>query len=189
MNPLEAAAALISLINVALVMRRSLWNFPWGLVGVVLYGIVFFRARLYSDTLLQLFFFVTQAYGWWVWWHSPKTDETHIEVVVLSLQQRIEWAVLTAIGAVVLGWLMRHFTNAAVPWLDAIIAGFSVSAQVLQSRRYLECWTVWIGVNCLATAVYWSRDLRVTAGLFFILLVMAIFGHKAWRLAMIGQVG
>ncbi len=189
MNPLETAAALISIINVALVMRRSLWNFPWGLVGVVLYGIVFFRARLYSDTLLQLFFFITQTYGWWVWWHSPKTDETHIEVLVLSASNRLLWVGFTAVGAVVLGFLMRHFTDAAVPWLDAIIAGFSVSAQLLQSRRYLECWGVWVGVNMLATVVYWTRDLRVTAGLFFIMLVMAVFGHRAWRLAMSGQSG
>ncbi len=183
MNPLEAAAALISLINVALVMRRSLWNFPWGLVGVVLYGVVFFRARLYSDTLLQIFFFATQAYGWHVWWRSPKTDSTHIEVLVLSAADRLLWAGMTTVGAVMLGFLMRHFTNAAVPWLDAIIAGFSVSAQLLQSRRYLECWSVWIGVNTLATGVYWTRHLHVTSGLFLIMLLMAIFGHRAWRLA------
>ncbi|MFX7965294.1 nicotinamide mononucleotide transporter, partial [Acinetobacter baumannii] len=46
MTPLEAVAAVLVLVNVALVARRSLWNYPVGLAAVTLYGVIFFRARL-----------------------------------------------------------------------------------------------------------------------------------------------
>ena len=52
MSLLEAIAVALGLINVVLVVRRSLWNYPFGIVMVVLYAHIFFDARLYSDALL-----------------------------------------------------------------------------------------------------------------------------------------
>ena len=60
MNPVELAAAALGLINVALVARRSLWNYPFGIAMVALYFFVFADAKLYSDALLQIFFLVIQ---------------------------------------------------------------------------------------------------------------------------------
>ena len=34
---------------------------------VSLVGVVLFRSRLYSEAGLQGFFFVVNAYGWWLW--------------------------------------------------------------------------------------------------------------------------
>ena len=60
----EWVAAGLGVFNVGLLVRRSIWNYPFGLAMVALYFFVFFEARLYSDVLLQIFFFVVQLYGW-----------------------------------------------------------------------------------------------------------------------------
>ena len=67
MNWIEWVAAALGVVNVALVVRRSVWNYPFGLAMVSLYFVVFAEARLYSDALLQVFFFVVQLYGWHNW--------------------------------------------------------------------------------------------------------------------------
>ena len=67
MSPIEIAAVLLGLVNVTLVVRRSVWNYPFGIAMVVLYADIFFDAKLYSDALLQLFFLAVQFYGWWNW--------------------------------------------------------------------------------------------------------------------------
>jgi nicotinamide mononucleotide transporter len=64
MTILEAVAALLGLANIVLLVRRSIWNYPFGILMVLLYARVFYDAKLYSDFLLQLFFFVVQIYGW-----------------------------------------------------------------------------------------------------------------------------
>ena len=66
---IEIVAALLGLVNVALVVRRSIWNYPFGLLMVALYAWVFFGEKLYSDALLQVYFFAIQLYGWWHWRH------------------------------------------------------------------------------------------------------------------------
>ena len=48
------------MVNVALVVRRSVWNYPFALAMVSLYFLIFLEARLYSDALLQLFFFARE---------------------------------------------------------------------------------------------------------------------------------
>ena len=64
MNELEWVAAALGVVNVTLVVRRSIWNYPFALAMVSLYFFVFFEAKLYSDALLQIFFFAVNLYGW-----------------------------------------------------------------------------------------------------------------------------
>ena len=70
----ENWAALLGLINVAILVRRSIWNYPFGILSVALYTYVFFTAGLYSDTLLQPYFLLMQLYGWWNWLHGRNRD-------------------------------------------------------------------------------------------------------------------
>src|SRR5687768_4650535 len=67
MEPLELAAVALGLANIVLLVRRSIWNYPFGMAMVSLYAVIFFRARLYGEAGLQGFFFVVNAYGWWLW--------------------------------------------------------------------------------------------------------------------------
>ncbi|HKB91672.1 MAG TPA: nicotinamide mononucleotide transporter, partial [Opitutaceae bacterium] len=50
---IEQAATILGLLGVVLTIRQSLWNFPIGLVQVVLSAFVFYYARLYADMKLQ----------------------------------------------------------------------------------------------------------------------------------------
>jgi hypothetical protein len=44
-------------VGVALMIRRSLWAFPVGMVAVSVQGVLFWQATFYADAKLQLFFF------------------------------------------------------------------------------------------------------------------------------------
>ena len=179
MSPLEGVAALLGLVNVALVVRRSLWNYPFGIVMVLLYGVVFFKARLYSDSLLQIFFLVIQLYGWWYWARSGRV-EGGIAVGRLTVPARLLWLAGAALAALAWGSAMARFTDAAAPFADAAVAGTSVAAQILQSRRKVESWVLWIAVDVVAVGLFWSRGLLATSVLYAVFLVMSVIGLIAW---------
>jgi nicotinamide mononucleotide transporter len=180
MNPLEYAAALLGLINVALVVRRTVWNYPFGIAMVALYFFVFYEARLYSDALLQIFFLVVQLYGWRNWLQAKNASGGDIPVRYLGARARLAWlAGLTAVS-LVWGLAMDRYTDAAAPVVDAFVAGFSIGAQILMARRFVENWVLWIAVDLVAIGLYWSRDLQVTSGLYFIFLLLAITGLLEW---------
>jgi nicotinamide mononucleotide transporter len=76
--------------------------------------------------------------------------------------------------------------QAVMPWRDAFIAAFSVAAQVLQVRKNIENWALWVVVNLVAVVSYWSAELAYTAFLYAIYLVMGLLGWRTWLRAMKG---
>lgn len=183
MSELEWMAAALGVINVALVVRRSVWNYPFGLVMVALYFFVFFEARLYSDALLQIFFVVVQLYGW-VNWVRAKGRSGEVPVGRLGGRERIAWTAGTLAASLAWGLGMAHFTNAAAPLIDAFIAGTSISAQILMARRKIENWPAWILVDAVAVGLYFSRGLYPTSALYALFLLLCIAGLIGWRRAL-----
>ena len=177
---IEIIAVLLGLANITLLIRRSIWNYPFGIVMVTLYAWIFFEAKLYSDALLQPFFFVVQIYGWYYWLRS-RGIEGAIVVRRLSPRQIFAYASTASAGLVVWGTGMARFTDADFPYWDAAIAAFSVTAQILLARRRLENWLVWIAVDVLAIGLYWTKALYPTAALYSVFLILATVGYFNWR--------
>jgi nicotinamide mononucleotide transporter len=180
MGGIEIAAALLGVINVLLVVRRSVWNYPFGIAMVALYFFVFWEAKLYSDALLQIFFFLIQIYGWWAWVRADRVDHG-VAVDWLGNGARLQWLAGTAIAVLIWGLGMARYTDAVAPMADAAVAGLSVSAQILQSLRKVESWVLWIGVDVLAIGLFTWRGLGVTAALYCLFLILAVLGLTEWR--------
>lgn len=180
MGGIEIAAALLGVVNVLLVVRRSVWNYPFGIAMVSLYFFVFWDTKLYSDALLQIFFLLIQVYGWWAWNRADQVDHG-VAVGWLGNGARLRWIAGTAAAILLWGWGMARFTDAAAPMADAAVAGLSVSAQILQSLRKVESWVLWIIVDVLAIGLFAWRGLDVTAALYALFLVLAVVGLFEWR--------
>ncbi len=180
---LDQANLVLGIVSVWLMIRRSLWAFPIGLVGVVVQVILFYQIHFPADATLQVFFFVTLAWGW-RHWVRDKGAAPELPVTVLSTRAR-----LIALGATLLAtaaWALTigPWMQAAMPWRDALIAMFSVTAQVLQARKNLENWPVWVLVNVVAVISYWSAEAAYTAFLYAIYLGLGVIGWVEWTRAM-----
>lgn len=179
MNLTEWIAAALGLANVALVVRRSVWNYPFALAMVTLYFFVFWEAKLYSDALLQIFFLVINLYGWRNWLRS-RAEAGEVVVTRLSGRERLWWLAGTVVASLAWGVVMARFTDAAAPIPDALIAGGSVAAQILLAMRRFENWVLWIVVDLIAVPLYFSRGLYPTAALYAVFLAMATAGLIVW---------
>jgi nicotinamide mononucleotide transporter len=185
-SPLEILAVLLGLANILLLVRRSLWNYPFGIAMVALYFFIFLEARLYSDALLQIFFLVVQLYGWWCWLAGRDAAGALI-VRRAGAGAMLRWALGLLAVIALWGWLMHRFTDAAYPWWDGAVAMLSVGAQILLSRRFIENWPLWVLVDALAIGLYAARELWLTAGLYALFLVIAAWGWREWALALRGK--
>lgn len=186
MNWLEWVAAGLGVINVGLLVRRSIWNYPFGLAMVALLFFILFEKRLYSEALLQIFFFVVQIYGWWNWSRS-KQESGEVRVELLGWNARFVWAVATVAVSLVWGAIMHRFTDAAYPFIDAFVAGASVCAQILLAWRKLENWPIWIMADIISVYLFWSRDIVPMAGLYVLLLLLSVAGFIDWRRKLLAQ--
>ncbi len=176
---LEQLATVLGVIFVWLAMRESLWNFPVGLVQAAIFGWVCFDGRLYSETVLQGFFFAAMIYGWWHWKRGGRGEQP-LAVQRLTAGETAGWIAATLIVWGIWGWCMSRFTNAALPWWDGFVFASSVVSQWLQSRKALENWAGWIVANTVAIGVFWVKEYYWFSVLYFLFWLMAWGGWRAW---------
>jgi nicotinamide mononucleotide transporter len=183
MAPIEIVAVVLGIINIVLIIRRSMWNFPVAIAMVSLYFVIFRDAKLYSDAGLQLFFVGINVYGWWSW-NRNKADAGEIIVRRLPAAGYALW--IAGSVAAIWGWglFMGTFTQTSYPYWDASVAMLSVAAQILMTRRFAENWHYWIVVNLISIPLYVVKGLHLTAGLYGLFLVLAIAGLVEWRKAL-----
>lgn len=178
---LELTAVLLNATGVILVVRRSIWAFPIGIVGVMLYAWLFWGSKLYADMGLQVLYIFLQVHGWANWHRAERAVDNLIAVRSVSLQQWLQIALLSIVITFVLGSVLAYYTDASLPYLDACAAAISMLAQWWLNRRYLENWLLWIGVNTLYLGIYFQKGLYFTMGLTLVFIILAILGYMSWR--------
>src|ERR1035441_7372600 len=82
---LELAGTVTTVLGIWLTTRRLLVCWPVTLAADILYLVVFYRAQLLSDALLQVFFVAFTLYGWWHWWRGVR-DEGEVRVAPLTMR-------------------------------------------------------------------------------------------------------
>ncbi|HSB60517.1 MAG TPA: nicotinamide riboside transporter PnuC, partial [Vicinamibacteria bacterium] len=162
MNPHEAVGVLFGIVSVYLTVRQSIWCWPTGLVNVGFFILVFAQARLYADMGLQVVYVALCLYGWYEWLHGGPDRGT----LAVSRTPRLALgllAVLGTAGAVLLGSALHRHTDASIPFWDSTTASFSLVAQYMLTRKWLENWIVWIAVDVVYVGMYVFKALYLTA--------------------------
>lgn len=183
---IESTATFFGLLCVWLTVRQNIWCWPTGLVQVVLYIFVFYDAKLYSDLILHIIYVIMQIYGWHHWLLGDK-EHNSLKVSIQPLSHTAIWSLIAIFGAMVWGYIMASFTDAAVPYLDAFIVATSLIAQWLMARKKIESWFYWVTVDVVAIGVYLYKSLYITTGLYSVFLFLAISGYFTWRKALITE--
>lgn len=178
---LEIAGTVTTVLGIWLTTRRLLICWPVVLAADFLYLAVFYRARLFSDALLQVFFVAFTLYGWWHWWRGMR-EEGEVHVVPLDARGWMAGLAAGALGAVLLGQLMVRI-GAALPHLDAALTSYSLVASWWQARKHIANWWAWIVIDMIYVGEYIYKDLRPTALLYAGLVVLAGLGLRDWRRA------
>lgn len=179
MNVAEIAANAFNAASIFLAGRNSVHVWWTTIVGCVLFGHVFYMARLYADVTLQGFFIVASVFGWWRWVRGYRG--TTLPVRHASAPQMLA-ALAFAIGVSAgYGWLLHRYTDAYAPFIDSIILAFSVVGQLLMIDRRVENWWCWLLVNTVAVPLYAARGLHLTAVLYTAFWVNAIVALRKWR--------
>lgn len=175
----EICACLTYAASVWLAARNNTHTWWIGIVGSLLYGYVFFTAKLYADVTLQAFFIVTSLSGW-VYWLKGR----HGAPAPIRRSSAKEIGLFLSAATVIAGaygFLLHSMTDAYAPFIDSFILTFSVLGQFLLVNRRIENWMAWLVVNTIAAPLYASRDLYLSSGLYCIFWANAWYGLYRWR--------
>ncbi|MFG3420744.1 nicotinamide riboside transporter PnuC [Micromonospora sp. NPDC049460] len=167
-------------LNVWLVARQRIANWPVGIANVLLLMLLFWTAGLYADAGLQVVYVVLGLYGWWAWLYG---GERRSRLTVRGTSRR-EWWALGLAGVALTGalWvLLDRATDSTVPLPDALTTALSLLATYGQTRKRVESWWLWIAADLIYIPLYAYKGLYLTAALYLIFLGLCVLGLREWR--------
>lgn len=177
---LELVAVATGFACVWLAAREAVWNFPVAIVSCILFVIVYFKAKLYSDCGLQGLFILLNCYGWYEWLRGG-SNATELGVTHTTAREWLLGAAFTLFFTLGFGYYLRHHTDAALPYLDSFTTAGSLVAQYLLTRKRLENWLLWLVVDVIYVPMLWYKQLYFASLLYFLYLGLAAYGYWQWR--------
>jgi nicotinamide mononucleotide transporter len=181
---LEILGFFTGIAGVYLTIKRSPFCWPISALNVMLYAVIFYDAKLYADMGLQGVFLFFSVYGWYAWTKGSDNylpDSSPLQVKQSTIKELSFGILITIPIAVILGYMLKNQTNADFPYIDSMLASLSIFAQILQTRKRLENWYIWILVDTVYILIYVSKDLYLSALLYAVFLALAMQGVIEWR--------
>ena len=163
--------------------QRERPHFPIGLTYAVVTVIVVGRANLYADVLLNVYYVVMNAYGWYFWLYGDKhrRDAAGLQVAFVPLRQWPLVIGITVAATGLMGWAFDTYTDADLAYPDSFTTVASFMAMWMTARKYLENWVVWFVVDVIQIGLYMIKGIELYALLYAIYLLMAVAGWLSWK--------
>ena len=95
--------------------------------------------------------------------------------------------ILIAIGIVLwfaLSSITSRLPGTSLPRLDSATTTVSLIAQWMMTRKLLENWLLWVGVDIVYIGMFIYKDLHLTAINYAVYLVIAGFAYVSWKKSM-----
>jgi len=180
----EGAAVLCGVAYVILAAREHIGCWAFGILNGLLSIYLFYVSGLLAESVLYLYYVLAGIYGWYAWAndHRPAdgdANELHVA----------EWTYLRHTLIIVLGialswgvaWVLRTYTSAQMPVIDAHTTVFSFIATWMVTRKILSNWLYWIVIDAVSVWLYASRDLYLYSFLMAGYTILAVWGYISWR--------
>jgi len=179
-NWIEITAMIFAILYLVLAVKQNILCWIAGIISSAFYFFIFHSSGLYMEAYLQIFYVSIGFYGW-SQWKSEDDQSTNFIVNIWSKPQHLAAISMILVFSLVSGWLLESYTNAALPFLDALVTWGAVVATYMVAKKVLENWIYWFVIDTISIFLFVARDLWITALLFMIYIVIILFGYRSWK--------
>ena len=185
---LEILGTLSGLVCVWLLIKESVLTFPIGLLYAVVTSAVVLEAQLYADLVLNVYFVLMNAYGWYFWVRGAEERQKGGKLLVASVPgNEIGLAAVTIVfGTLAIGFFFSSYTDADFAYWDSLTTVASFVAMWMTARKYLQSWALWFLIDVIQIVLYAVKGSGGSPGLYFysflysVYLWMAVLGWRSW---------
>tara|TARA_B110000438_G_scaffold270508_1_gene287684 strand:- start:434 stop:1027 length:594 start_codon:yes stop_codon:yes gene_type:complete len=182
---LELLAVVAGVISVWLAKKESVLLYPIGILSVVIWVFLCWKSKLYGQSIVNLFFFLMNVYGWYNWTRKKDDNSNLVVIKSNSRNENIISIFSIAILTPVLFYCLLPFQDADTHlffvFVEVFITAMNFVAMWLIAWKRLENWILWIiaDVLCIPLFIYNEYYLSIIQFVFFI--VIAFMGYYEWK--------
>lgn len=179
MDYLEIVGTVVGLLYLWFEYKASIWLWAAGIIMPLVSLWVYYRAGLYADFGINIYYFLAGIYGWVMWWRGRKKRQ-ELPIVHTPLRQIFPLCIVALSLVFGIAWILIRFTDSTVPWLDSLTTALSITAMWMLAWKQAEQWLVWWVVDVVSCGLYIYKGLPFYAGLYGFYAIVAFFGYLKW---------
>lgn len=176
----EYWGVLTGVIYIILAAKENIWCWLFGIISSLLSIYLFFISKLYAESILYFYYVLAGIYGWYSWTNRNEKGNL-LKISTWKWNQHV----LVILGGIllsnILAWVLKNYTDAALPLIDAHTTIFSFIATYMTTRKILSTWTYWIVIDLISVGLYWNRGLLLYGVLMIVYTIMAAYAYIEWR--------
>lgn len=182
----EIIAVLTGVVSVWLAKRENVWLYPIGIISVLLWIYLCWVGKLYGQSVINLFFFLMNGYGWYNW--LRKDDDNNPNVLIKNNTNRENFLVFitSLFFSFVIYFLILPFQDQQASQLyiviESIITALNFVAMWLMAWKRVEHWLLWIVGDILCIPLFVHKEYPIGVIQFMVFIVIAYLGYKEWKL-------
>lgn len=145
---------------------------------------VYFRAGIYADFGINIYYFLMAIYGYWHWTrHKHADDKEKAELPIRHVPSKVwlPWVAVTAAIYFAIAATLIFVTDSTVPWIDAFTTALSITGTWLLARKYIEQWWVWLVVDAVCVGLFIYKGIYFYAVLYLIYTAICVAGYIKWK--------
>lgn len=177
-TPFEVGGVVTGFAAVWLALREHPWTWPVGISNAILYAIIFYRADALANAAFCLLLACLCIYGWVSWLF---VDGKRAELPITWTPPR-EWLLL-AIGVPLIAGAIaaaRPVDDTCIVVLDAGSAALGVGGLVLQARKRIENWIIWLIMTAMQIPLLLASGMMLPAMTAWPYIALCALGFFIW---------
>ncbi len=178
---LQIVGVVLGLLYLWLEYRANTWLWIVGAIMPCVHGVLYYRSGLYADCAMQVYYILAGLYGLIAWLIGHKSKDKPLRIAHTPLRLVLPLVVVYGVLHAAIYFLLVHFTDSTVPFLDSMTTAMSMIAMWMLSRKYMEQWLVWCAVDAITVGLYLYKGIPLTAGLYTLYTALAVAGYLRWR--------
>ena len=167
-------ASVTGVICVVLCGMGRVSNYLYGTINVILYAYIAWKAKYYGDVMLNLLYYLPTNFIGWAAWNKHINAETNVVYKKrMTVKQDIMLTIISIVSVAAYAYILR-LLGGNLPIVDSMSTVFSVIAQILMIKRFMEQWVIWIVVD-VVSVIMWIAALSTEGASIAVLLMWAVY--------------
>jgi len=175
----EIIAVGFAIASVIYSKKVNILVYPTGIISVSIYIYLCYKAGIYGDLIINVFYFIMSVYGWYNW--IAKKQNKTLEISSNTLKENLISLFTAILLYPLLYWFLITYTDSTIPIADAITTALFFVGMWLMAWKRLENWLFLIAGNLISIPLYAYKGLHLTALLYITLTLIAVLGFIEWR--------
>lgn len=178
---LEILGTLVGIAYLYYEYRADMRVWIAGIIMPAISLFVYWKAGLYADFGINIYYLLAAIYGWCVWKYGHRQEVAERPIRRMPLRMLPILALTFAACFLAIGWILEKYTDSNVPWWDSFTTALSIVGMWMLARKWLEQWLAWIVVDVVCSGLYAYKEVYFYAALYAIYVVVAVLGYREWK--------